>query len=321
MKERSPDFWLLDGNLDFKITKLSGPNVTLVQEPKMLKRLFILMGDRQCNGMLVRYLKLRYPFIALLYYCSLIFICKFTGKKIFFFLHNFREHTSKNLWINDIVRHLIMNAACRVFVFDEQMKQVVPASSLPKTEVLGFGPMLAHLKSKQDHLTSEQKSQLSVWLSHGDVDIVSVTTARRTDLQIWLDAVPSNLRVLVIDPNEFCTSSGPNVFVLHGSVYSSWADILPALENSVCLLTHNNVSVPTSLYLFAEIGVPVLAADRSPIREIGQRENIGVVCGPCDIEVSFDQLSSVREVFSRNCREFSAHNSWDKSGSRLRVWL
>lgn len=321
MKKPLSRFWLLDNPLDFKITMLSGPDVVLVQQHRPFKRLITLILDQECKGVIVRYLKLSSPFLGLVYYSLLVLCCKLMKKKILFFMHNFHEHTARNIWINDIVRDLMLKSASKVFVFDEQMQQVLPEYCLTKLEVLGFGPILSHLKSKDDRLTSDQKNQLLTWLNRGDVDIISVTTARRSDLQSWLEIMPRRLRVLVIDPNGNCRSTGPNVFVLHGHLYSSWSKISTSLTNSLGLLTHNNFSVPTSLYLFAELGLPVLASDVSPIREIVEREMIGVACKPCSIELALNKLNDDRQFFSANCREFSVRNSWNRSGSRLRRWL
>ena len=91
-------------------------------------------------------------------------------------------------------------------------------------------------------------------------------------------------------------------------------DILINSNELVGFVGHSNISVPTSIYMYASFGIPIIGIRAKPISSIICENKLGIVVDSSKEVVL--ALKSIRDNYSsyqENCRKFIRENSWEKA--------
>ena len=80
------------------------------------------------------------------------------------------------------------------------------------------------------------------------------------------------------------------------------------------VIAHDNLSVPTSIYMFASFRIPVIVLDINPLNSLVKEFGIGeVVKSQNDVNLSIMKIKKNYKSYQIKCKEFISINSWDNS--------
>ena len=158
------------------------------------------------------------------------------------------------------------------------------------------------------------------WLNNRSIDypdIVYISSAKRTDISALLNFSEQKLNVLIIAPGCNLKSNKDNIFIYtEGPVFAEVHDLLQCGKKLIGFVGHNNLSVPTSLYMFASYSVPIISVDCKPASSIVALNRLGLV-----LDANSELFKCIEEIqlnykkYSHNCKTFIQDNSWKKSSN------
>lgn len=93
-------------------------------------------------------------------------------------------------------------------------------------------------------------------------------------------------------------------------------------EKVVGYVGHVNISVPTSLYMYASFGIPVIGLNMEPIASIINQYRIGVTISSMnEFPEAYNDVLKRYNEFSSSCSRFLEQNNWSDSASIHREFL
>jgi len=267
----------------------------------------------------IRYIKYRGKIVTVLSYLIIALLAKLSGSKIIWSCHNIYEHNFNSKRYNDFLRILLAKISYKIVVFHQDLKPYLPKSSEQKIYVASFGNYKEFIE-KQTEQNKEFQQQYKNWLNLQNInspDLVSISAAKSNSLDYFMPKLNDNYNFLVIAPNVpfNINLESNNIFIYNNSfVKAEIKNILRNSKNLIGIITHNNISVPTSIYLFASYGVPVIVMDISPLNSLVKDFGIGeIVKTQNDINSSIKKIKKNYNSYQIKCEEFISINSWDNS--------
>lgn len=268
----------------------------------------------------IRYLKYRGILLTPFRIILIFLICKITSSKIIWTCHNIYEHNIDSKKYNDWLRKLVGGLSHRIVVFHEDLIPFFPEKLRKKIRVACFGDFRPFIAS-QDEPNPEFQDQYSDWIRSRKVhrpDLISISAAKRNRLEYLIEGVSETpLNTLIIAPNYHLKTvlNGMNgIFFYNKFVKKEVADILKNPEGMIGFIGHENISVPTSIYMYASYGVPVIAINKQPVNTLIKEHKIGEIAEePGLIVRCVQEIRDNYDFYKNNCKEFLTKNSWEVS--------
>jgi len=266
----------------------------------------------------IRYIKYRNLFHSILRYLIIFLICKMSHSKIIWTCHNIYEHKIKYKKINNILRYFISLISTEIIIFHKDLISFFPKQFHQKIHIACFGDFkgfLSQKKRKNDFFLKKYEG----WISDvKEIHIISISAAKRNNINFLIQNSKTNKKnTLIIAPkisiNKKSFNSNNNIFVYNNFVYSEIEDILNSNNNMIGFIGHNNNSVPTSIYMFASYGIPVIGLNISPINSIINENNIGKIVDNNSFNQQIELIQNNYQEYQTNCYKFIQINSWSKS--------
>lgn len=313
---------LCDSAYDFKYEEIFKriPYLEIVQDG-FFGLMARMLKDEVCYH--IRYIKFRGYFFTLIRIFLIILFSKVKGSKIIWSCHNVYEHSFPNKIYNDLVRWLLAISSSHVIVFHEDVLEFLPSVAKSKATVSNFGDYKGYIEQK--HRVNKQfEIGYSDWLKKNCIDapdIVSISSARLNNLKVLKTLSVANIHnILIVAPGvDLQVFAGQdNVFPFNqSSVRSGISEILSSSNKIIGYIGHNNISVPTSVYMYASYGVPMLAINCPPVNSMFANYMLGVLVDVDDsVQAILDSVNKIRRnylEYSNGCFEFISKNSWNKA--------
>lgn len=261
-----------DSALDYKYKSIFGRmnNIRLVSG-SWGRNLLGMIRDDGKKIYHFRYIKFRGYLFTIIRMAATILISKLTRTKIVWSCHNIEEHTFQSEHFNSIMRTFLCMFSSEIIVFHVDLIVALPKWCRNKISVACFGNMYDSFSSNrtenQDFVRSYTK-----WRTENDVNtlpnLVSISTAKRNDLEPLFNLESSSkLNAMVISPGvKYETRDLNKCFLFSKSpVRKEVFEILTEnAETIVGYVGHNNMSVPTSIYMYASFGIPLICSNYAP---------------------------------------------------------
>ena len=309
---------LSESSYDYKYKKiLSEMEGLLVLEVGFLK-LIKLLATRNCFYH-IRYIKYRGKIFTILRILLVTCFSKVSGSKIIWTCHNIYEHNISSKRYNDFLRKILAQISYRIIVFHPDMKCYLPRFSRQKVFVASFGNYREFI-DQQTEQNKEFQRLYRNWLGIQGIyypDLISISSAKRNRIEYFLPHIEEDYKLLVVAPNVTFNSMPDrnNLFIYtDSSVKAEIKDILTKSHDVIGLIGHDNISVPTSIYMYASYRIPVIVLNYQPVNSIVSEWKIGEV---------FDESKALRNLiqmirdnygyYQDNCDLFLESMSWDKS--------
>ena len=311
---------LCESRLDFKykmiFSKLDKDFVII--EGGFIKLMKVLIRKKSFYH--IRYIKYRGPIITSLKLLIIFVFCKFSQSKIIWTCHNIHEHNIKSKKINDILRYVIFKFSSDIIVFHKDLIKYLPKNALAKTHVASFGNFKEFIENN-DNENIDFKNNYRAWLNHLSIsspNIIFISAAKKNNLKLLIDGVTNkSINCLVINPKSTFDSNkiGDNIFFYNKFVYGGVNNILNTENKIVGYLGHDNISVPTSLYMFTSYDIPVIAINNEPLNTIINEYEIGIVVTKSEeIVIAYKTIIRNYEKYQNNISFFNENNNWSNSG-------
>ena len=267
----------------------------------------------------IRYIKYRGPIITSLKLLIIFVFCKFSQSKIIWTCHNIHEHNIKSKKINDILRYVISKISSDIIVFHKDLIKYLPKSALGKTHVASFGNFKEFTESKENE-NIDFKNNYRAWLNHLNIsspNIIFISAAKKNNLKLLIDGVTNkDINCLIINPKstfdykEFWN----NIFFYNKFVYGNINNILNTKSKIIGYVGHDNISVPTSLYMYASYKIPIISINKEPLNTIINEYEIGIVVTKSnEIEVAYKSIIHNYDKYQNNISIFNEKNNWRNS--------
>ncbi len=284
-------------------------------------KLLGLLATRKCYYH-IRYVKYRGYLGTMLRLILIFMTAKLSGSKIIWTCHNIYEHNISSRKYNDLIRKFICKISHDIIVFHEDLIEFLPKKCRTKIRVATFGDFKLFVE-KQVEENPDFSNKYSNWLNENKAecpDVVSISTAKRNNLPVLVtQSKRMKYKVLIIAPGvnlEFEPFSKNLLFYNDSFVKKEIFNILTNSKELVGFIGHDNISVPTSLYMYASFGIPVIVLDSKPSNSIVTKHQIGKV-----IKESRELSAIIAEVkmnyayYKRNCEIFMNSSSWKNSAA------
>lgn len=310
---------LSESSYDYKYKNIFGriPDVEVI-DGKFLKLLKILARKKSYYH--IRYIKYRGVFLTPVRIILVYFLSKISGSKIIWSCHNIYEHNIPSKRFNGIIRILLCAVSSKIIVFHKDLIAYLPKFSRKKVLIASFGEFQSFIENRK---VENEKfwNEYQNWLNKRKIarpDIISVSAARRNNLHLFINKIKyTNLNALIIAPNYIIdkTYLSKNTFLYNDDfVEKEVYDILKNSGKIIGFIGHENISVPTSIYMFASFGIPVIGLNIKPVSTIIKEYSIGEII---DEKISFDDVTKKIianfNYYSQNCSVFLQENNWEKS--------
>jgi len=267
----------------------------------------------------VRYIKASGPLKGVIRYLILISLIFLRGGKILYTCHNINEHNIKSKIINNSYRFIFSFLAFKIIYFDDVVRNYNFNIFYKKGVIANFGSFRDFLILK-NKMSSEFVNIFDNWSFNKKIDIISVSSAKLNLSNLFFDKLlETNLVSVMISPQEKSVSPFivDNQFRYYKSVYFELDNILINNNKLIGFVGHYNISVATSLYMFASYGIPVICYDIEPNCSLVSNHYIGEVitqkCNANTIEEKIRLIKNNYKYYQLNCRKFIEINSWEKS--------
>jgi hypothetical protein len=265
----------------------------------------------------IRYIKYRGKFFTIVRILLVSLFSYVFKTKIIWTCHNIYEHNFPSKKYNDIVRSLLSCISYRIVVFHKDLSAYLPKTAQRKIIVSSFGDFTNFIKGKTE-INNDFNGKFTSWKKQENIhqpDIISVSAARKNNIGLLLDGTAdSDVNILIIAPKITLVKTSSNIFLYNDFVYKEIADILINSNELVGFVGHSNISVPTSIYMYASFGIPIIGIRAKPISSIICENKLGIVVDSSKEVVL--ALKSIRDNYSsyqENCRKFIRENSWEKA--------
>jgi len=273
----------------------------------------------------VRYLRWRGYLLTLPMYLVVIALCLVRGVTIVWSCHNVVGHTIPDERYNRILRSLIGWAATDILVFHESLRpHLHPFES--KVHVACFGSFQEFFR---DHPTRNPdfEERYREWVERREIDgpdVVFVGVYTRHKNIEWL---VDHLRAgdapdgLVIAPGypepddvQHSGQQPDNLFLEADQKVIAEVDDILQSGVPIGYVAHDNLSVPTSMYVYASYGIPMIAYDVDPLAPIVREHQLGAVFSrPADIGAALGQVRAEYEMYRTHTAKFLETCTWERS--------
>ncbi len=312
---------LFENKIDTKILKLMPPEYELVHLSfgKLLNELF----NPKPKLLLFRYLRIGYAPIAIIRYTLLLLAAKLTGTPVIWFMHNLDEHKAKSYIANRIIRYGLWTISQRIFVFHDSILELVPARFHSKFNILTFGPISQEIFQKKHEDEVKFLEEYSNWIGYRKINLLIVSTAKRTSYPRYVRHLSKNRNILVINALADEDFEDERVLLFKGYVYGMLKEVIEQNERPmISLVFHDNTSVSTSIYLFSELKIPVITNDKIPNNKLVELNRLGkVISSEIECEQAIEEILNDFERYQDNCTAFTVRSNWENSQSILRTQI
>jgi hypothetical protein len=206
-----------------------------------------------------------------------------------------------------------------IIVFHRDLIKYLPKNNQSKVHVASFGDFQEFFAS-QHAPNLEFDLNYKLWLKKRNIlnpNIIFISTAKKNNLKLLFEAVSNNaINCLVINPknkNDYGELSD-NIFFYREFVNKEVYDILNLSKNIIGYVGHDNISVPTSIYMYATYNIPIIAYDVKPVNSIITKYELGITIKHSnELENAYKTLIDNYEFYVKNLSFFLQENSWEKS--------
>ena len=310
---------LCESRLDFKykmiFSKLDKDFVII--EGGFIKLMKVLIRKKSFYH--IRYVKYRGSIITFLKLLIIFIFCKFSQSKIIWTCHNIYEHNFKSKVYNDFIRNFIALISDYIFVFHKDLINYLPIFSKNKISVATFGNYKEFIED-QTLINQDFQNSYTKWLNLKKIpspDLITISAAKNNKLSFFIENIDKSLNFTIIAPYVYFdeTSISDNIFIFNRSfVKSEVKSILNNHNEIIGVIAHDNLSVPTSIYMFASFRIPVIVLDINPLNSLVKDFGIGeVVESKNDVNLSVMKIRKNYKLYQFKCTEFIRINSWDNS--------
>ena len=310
---------LCESRLDFKykmiFSKLDKDFVII--EGGFMKLMKVLIRKKSFYH--IRYIKNRGFILTFLSLIIIYFCTKLSNSKIIFTCHNIYEHNFKSKVYNDFIRNFVVLISDHIFVFHKDLINYLPIFSKNKISVATFGNYKEFIKD-QTLINKDFQNNYTEWLNIKKIsspDLITISTAKNNKLSFFIENIDRSLNFTIIAPFVYFDKTGisDNIFIFNKSfVKSEIKSILNNHNEIIGVIAHDNLSVPTSIYMFASFRIPVIVLDINPLNSLVKEFGIGeVVKSQNDVNLSIMKIKKNYKSYQIKCKEFISINSWDNS--------
>ena len=269
----------------------------------------------------IRYIKYSNLQSSLFRILLIFFVSKLSHSKILWTCHNIKEHNISSEFANKLLRNLICRISYKIIVFHGDLISYLPSFVRTKTTVASFGDFKDFIKSN-DSENIDFQLKYADWLQENNIkfpDLITISAAKRSDLEYLINNLNgSQLSSLLIAPkrelkSDILKSNSKILYYNQGFVRKEVYGLLNG-SKSIGFIGHKNISVPTSIYMFASFGIPVIGLNFKPVSSIINKYGIGEVWHDGDsIEDLVKKINEERKKYVANCNKFLSENSWESS--------
>lgn len=240
-------------------------------------------SERRPDIVHIRYLKWRGYVGTAVRYAILVALCKLRGVRLVWSCHNIRSYSIPSERYNEVLRRALCRAADSIVIFDEALRTYLGPWS-GKVIVACFGEFRSRYRrigpSLDDGGFVRRYRRWSATLDPNAPRLLFVgayAPSKNVETLLEIGRRNAALSVIVIAPGmEPVPPVSQNVFLHTGWVGAELEEVL--LEpNLLGFVGHANISVPTSIYLFASYGVPIIALNHPPLGQIVAFHQLGAV--------------------------------------------
>ena len=105
-----------------------------------------------------------------------------------------------------------------------------------------------------------------------------------------------------------------NIFIYRNFVFSEVKGILNTKNNIIGFIGHDNVSVPTSIYMYASYNIPIIAFNIEPVNSILASYQLGIsINNSEELEKAYYMILNNYDIYVENAVLFLNENCWVKS--------
>lgn len=273
----------------------------------------------------IRYLKWRGYFFTVPVYVILILLCWVKGIKITWTCHNVLEHKFRSRLQNWFLRYFVYCFSDAVVVMHKDLIKYLPRFQRDKVKVANFGdlrPYFENMTTENEHFR-ESFRRWKEETGRDKIDLLYVSTAKieLTPLVKRLNG-NSDKTVCIIAPGNVFQVKCENIFLYTEDIVRSEIKEILTSYGVIGLVLHDNISVPTSIYMFASYRIPVLCYDIEPLNSIVQEYQIGKLFNELsNIEEIVDELKTHYDYYRQQTIKFLEANSWDKAAAAHKeIW-
>lgn len=310
---------LYENKIDAKIRNLMPSEIELVQKGYLdLHKELWHPGKKVLH---FRYLRIGFGPFAVLRYVALLLAAIVSRTPVIWFMHNYDEHKAKSHLANKIIRRALWRVSARIFVFHPSILDYVPRRYHGKSRVLNFGPIANEIFQQSHADEAAFLEQYKAWSGYRNIDLLVVSTARKTSYPSYVRHLGKTMNVLVINALATEDYDEDRVFLYKGYVYGQLRDVIEKnTRPMIALVFHENISVPTSIYSFAELGIPIITNDRIPNNAIVSSNGIGrAVSSNQDCMQAITDILADYQNYRDRCANFMTRQDWAVSQSALRT--
>ncbi|MDC3130451.1 hypothetical protein OA870_04400 [Bacteroidota bacterium] len=246
-------------------------------------------------------------------------ISRVKGGRLLYTCHNINEHNISIKFINDFYRFLFSLLAFKIVYFDKSVRNHNYNFFYNKGIIANFGSFKGFLIKKNQKSLHFEKL-IKSWGFAFQLDIISVSAARLSYSEEFFDKIQStNFKSLMINPkknkNHYLMTN--NQLRFFEPVFYEIDNILMNNKELIGFVGHFNISISTSLYMFASYNIPIICFDIEPNNNIVSKNKIGEViqvdCSVGEIISKINLIKGNYKLYQQNCANFILENSWDKS--------
>ncbi|HIP33140.1 MAG TPA: hypothetical protein EYG89_00020 [Bacteroidia bacterium] len=270
----------------------------------------------------IRYVKYKGYILTIIRLLIIYGTVKLTKSKIIWSCHNIYEHNIPSKRYNDFLRFLLSFISDFIIVFHKDLSNNLPSFANKKTVVASFGEFKDFIKNQKDENINFSNSY-EIWLDENGIkgpSIISISAAKRNNLDVLIQN-SININCLIIAPNIINTinlKNKKNIFFYNNNfVKKEVHDILNTTDKLIGYIGHDNISVPTSIYMYASYGIPVIVLNNQPVNSIIKQYKMGEILTEDNNIAKISQLIlNNYSFYQNNCLKFLEDNSWDNSASK-----
>jgi hypothetical protein len=319
---------LSESDIDFKygniysrvpdIDAITGETSTIL---KAILKTRIQSGMRKPIYFHIRYLKWRGLIWTIARYLIIICLAKMSRVKILYSCHNIYEHSWPSKKYNIMVRNFILRCSDSVVIFHPSLLNYLPEFVRNKSLVSSFGDYCEFVDSRSGQNPDFGKLYAR-WTEQQnlmEIPIVSVSAAKKNNYQALFDL--SNLKsfpVLIVAPGQHhFPRIDKKSFLLYQDGFVE-EEIKAILSRKVIgYLGHSNLSVPTSLYMYASYGIPILAIESEPLISIvAEYHNGELFHDSTSLLEGYTKILKNYDLYSGKARKFLESNSWEMAAKK-----
>lgn len=312
---------LSESKYDYKYQKIFSKieNIKVIEGNLFQLLKFLFNNDVYYH---IRYIKYKGYFFTIFRLLLVYMTVKLSRSKIIWSCHNIYEHNIPSKLYNNFIRFFLSLISDFIIVFHKDLANYLPLFVHQKIIVASFGEFKSFIERQKDENLDFANSYQN-WLKENNIkspSIISISAAKRNNLSLLIQN-SAKINCLIIAPdvkNKITLQKKKNIFFYNNDfVKKEVHDILNTKDKIIGYIGHDNISVPTSIYMYASYGLPVIVLNYQPVNTIIKQYKIGEILTKDNDFVKISQLIiNNYSFYQNNCLKFLEENSWDNSASR-----